>query len=186
MRKGSVVAAETVVEMKRLVASGVSKVETARRLGLSRETVMRHMNPGGLERHRQNGAKSRERWAKKCACGQPFFRGESCRDCYVRGGKRIPLDRLQPLVAGELRGMGVCDGGLGRSTMQALAERCGVHWFTIDKVARGIRPKQSRTVEFDTADKILGGLGLTYLWHLPPSKGGFADLYEDDYEEEAA
>jgi hypothetical protein len=41
-------------------------------------------------------------------------------------------------------------------------------------------------VEFNAVDRALCKMGLTYLWHTPPESGGFADLYEDNYEETMA
>ncbi len=41
---------------------------------------------------------------------------------------------------------------------------------------------ESTTMEFNTADRILCGLGLVQLWHVAPEDGGFADWYEANEE----
>lgn len=57
-----------------------------------------------------------------------------------------------------------------------LAARIGIH----ERRLRGILTEEFATITFETADRILIGLGKEHYWHVAKEDGGLADWYEAD------
>lgn len=88
----------------------------------------------------------------------------------------LPTSRLKAILEEELATMEPltnisCEYGAGRlAAMTGLGERR----------IRAILLEEGATVKFETAEKILIGLGKEEYWHLKPEDGGLADWYEAD------
>lgn len=103
-----------------------------------------------------------------CQCGaRAIGRGSMCAACMTEKRNPVPKRRLRPLVEAELARMG--------GDVDALAARCGVDGSTIRDIVR--EDPRRAGMQFEFGDRILTGLGLMYLWHVPAEQGGFGDVY---------
>ena len=124
--------------------------------------------------------------------GSAYRKGCRCDRCrtYVRNRDRgsrgyYPRDRVAQVVHAWIAQNE--DAGL-----RQLSYDTGISERVLYRVVNGATENEINTknaigesVEFGTVDRLLCGIGWLHLFHIGPEDGGFADLYEPDYEKAA-
>ena len=93
----------------------------------------------------------------------------------------LPTERVAVIMERAAEQAGFAPGERNNGSRDWLAHRTGLGGRRV----YGILGREAPTVTFDTVDKILIGLDLLDLWHIPAEEGGLADFYEATLENPA-